>query len=1098
MRTLYIHLLGDFKLFYGDKPIDTLQQARLKSIFAYFLLHRGTPIPRQRLAFLYWPDATEKHAQNNLRKALFNLRTVLPDADTFLSADQKVIVWQSEAPITLDLAAFEDALQQAAQQVKSKEPSSAIQWWEKAATLYQGPFLPDCYEDWVLQERERLHQQCIDGLMQLIFWLEKEREYQKAILYAHQLLRLDPLHEATYSQLMRLYAVIGNRADALRLYHECVTVLQRELEVEPGDELQHLYQQLLKLEQKKENSPTPNERQSRAERMIGRHSEWDRLQKNWRTVRQGKPRVVLLAGEAGIGKSRLAEEFFLWLTHQGIHAARTRCYAAEGPLAYSPIIDCLRAEPLHKSLKQLSLLRLGELARLMPELLIEHPTLLPPEPLLDQWQRQRFFEALASALLAAGQPLLFLLDDLHWCDQETLEWLHFLFRFAPKAQLLVIGTMRLGEIGYDHPLMLLLHHLRSSDDLDEILLSPLSSEDTSALAAQIVGHSLDGPQAAAIFKESEGNPLFIVETMRATIGDGIKSDNRAKAGKAVDLPKIQAMIQLRLAQLSAPARNLALLASVIGRAFTLDLLAHVSGEEEDTLVRSLDELWQRRVIREQGANAYDFSHDRIRDVAYADVSPIRCRTFHRKVAQALEQVHQHELNTVGARVAAHYEAAGYPDKAVVFYYQAAQEAHKLAAFSDAVVYTTHALDLLMELPTSKDYLQQELALRTLLAALWTPIKGYSAAEVVELFERVAALCGQLDRSQQLFSALWGVHEAYLYRAEFAKAIAACERGLQIAEWTQQSDLLLQAYHAIWGTHFYCGDLHIALGYAQKGLAIYDFQQHKEQALEYGAHDPGVCSLQILGMSLFLLGSLDQAQQRFDDLARLLDRLTHPIAIADAALQLALYYVCLHNTHLTQHYVDLALNVCQKRGYVFYLAHAQVMKGWAITLEGNGGVGVPLMEQGLATWQRGGAQMLQIAFYTLMAEALNASAHFDQAMLALEAGERVTNACDDKFWKPELYRQKGNTFMALGEQQAAERAFLQAVEFAKKRDENTLALRATLNLARLWQQQNKQGEAYQLLNAIYASFHEGVENKDLQEAKQLLAELSSSRDRLWNA
>jgi predicted ATPase len=285
-----------------------------------------------------------------------------------------------------------------------------------------------------------------------------------------------------------------------------------------------------------------------------------------------------------------------------------------------------------------------------------------------------------------------LLDDLQCCDRETLEWLHFLLRFDPQAQLLVVATARLEEMGADHPLESLLMALRGGAHVTELLLHALNADDTVSLAAYVAGRDLEPNEMADVYQETAGNPLFVIETIRMIMrgtGEVRRSSSSPGATNAASRsrlpPTVQAVIAARLEQLSPQARKVLSLAAIIGRAFTFPVLVQAGRDDEDTLVHGLDELWQRRIVREQGGDAYDFSHHTLREVAYAALSPVRRRLLHERVAEALEAVYADRLDEVSGLIAAHYEQAGVVERAITCYQRAAERARRVFANAEAIL-----------------------------------------------------------------------------------------------------------------------------------------------------------------------------------------------------------------------------------------------------------------------------------------------------------------------------------------------------------------------------------------------------------------------------
>ena len=476
-----MRLLGGFALGYQGASV-AVTSPRMQALLAYLALHRAAPQPRRWLAFLLWTDSSEAQAQTNLRTLLLRLHAALSETVPLIHVDAQTVAWQPAAPVSLDVLDFEEAVHMANSDVRAGDEAAAITALEHAAACYTGDLLPDCYDEWVLPERERLRQVLIATLAHLVTLLEQRRTYAAAITHMRRLVKLDPLNEAHYLTLLRLHATNGDRAGALRVYHTCVSTLQTELGASPGAALVAAYERLLAAELPS-LVDAPSASQVATAPLIGRDSAWRRMVAIWQTVSAGQARLLMLSGEAGIGKTRLGEELLRWAGHQGAAVAVARCYAAESELAYAPITAWLCAETIRSGLARLDLAWLSEVARLRPEILAAHPEARPPGPLTQSWQRQRLFESLARAIRATQQPLLLLIDDLQWCDRDSLEWLHYLLRCETRTGLLVVGTVRVEEVGVSHSLSDLLNTLRREGRMSEIALDPLNAEETGIWAA---------------------------------------------------------------------------------------------------------------------------------------------------------------------------------------------------------------------------------------------------------------------------------------------------------------------------------------------------------------------------------------------------------------------------------------------------------------------------------------------------------------------------------------------------------------------------------------------------------------------------------------
>lgn len=669
-----LHLLGGFHLYHGQL-LGGLN-IRHQLLIALLALRAPKPILRSEVAFKLWADSSEEQALTNLRKTLHQLKQILSTGD-LIQSDARALQLNPSLNLQIDIADFTSALDSAERARRADDADAELSSLETASAFYKGDLLPSLYDEWLIPERDRLRDMFIRAMDRLIALLEARKHYRDAIKHAQRLLQTDNLREDTYRALIRLHALNDDRAAALNVYHACASVLSKELGVEPDASTRELYERLLKSESQllKVNIP---ERPISAP-LVAREREWKQLIAEWKKASSGELRMTLLSGEAGIGKTRLAEDLLHWASRQGIRIASAACYSAEGQISFAPISHWLRGVPL----ETLDTHHRAELSRLLPELRNESTS---PQPMTENWQRQVFFEAMARALLIEKEPLLLLLDDIQWCDNDTLDWLRYFMRFDKNAKILLLVTLRVEELPSDHALQLLLVDLRAEGQMTEMELSRLDEKQTAELGAHLLGKNFSEAASSSLFRESEGVPLFVVELANA--GVRVESVRLAETGsgerEAGLPPRLHAILQGRLARLSSPARAVVESAAVIGREFDLDLLRKVSELDEGVTVNSLDELWRLRMVRERGG-WYDFSHDKLREATLAGISPIRLRWLHQRTGEALEAGAEY------ARIADHFERAGLPKKALEYYVRATQQARQLFAFGEALEHLQHAI-----------------------------------------------------------------------------------------------------------------------------------------------------------------------------------------------------------------------------------------------------------------------------------------------------------------------------------------------------------------------------------------------------------------------
>jgi DNA-binding SARP family transcriptional activator len=1063
---LEARLFGSLDLRLGDVPLPPLGSARAESLLAYLLLHRDAPQPRQRLAFLLWPDSTERQAQTNLRHVLHTLRRALPEADRFVEATPRTLGWRAGAPLRLDVASFEEALGRAA-----SAPETALAALEEAAGLYTGDLLEGSYDDWVLERREHLRQLHLEALERLARLYEERGDPGRAVPHAERLLRQDPLREETYRLLMRLHDARGDRARALRVYHACTATLERELGVQPSAATREVYETLLPADGGAEARETAAGTPAGAT-LVGRTAERKRLAELWREAEGGRAGFVLVKGEPGIGKTRLLEELRTWCEHRGALTATARSYAAEGALAYGPVVAWLRSDGLAARSGRLEPARRADLARLLPEL-AEPGGAVRLEPLSESEQRQRLFDALAHALLGSG-PLLLVADDLHWADRETLQFLHYLLRSKPCAPLLVAASARSEELDPQHPASELLAGLRALDRCSEIELRRLSAEEVAVLAERTTGRRLEERDTARLHEETAGNPLFVLEALRAGWTGG--------GGPRPLTPRVQSVIESRLAQLSAPARDHAGVAAAIGREFTSTLLAAAVEADEEAIAASLDELWRRRIIQEHGADFYDFSHDTIREVAYGSLSPARRRRHHLAVARALERLHEHDPLPVSAQLASHYDRAGAAQEAIRWYAEAAAEAQRVSANLEAARLLGRGLELAVALPPSRARDEQELRLLMALVAPLGNVAGWVDERLGEAQRRALALTAALgdEPPPPLLRSLG------LTRLSQGRLAEAAEAGRQLhARGERDGDelVLAESNYILGISAFWQGQLEAARHHFESAVAGYRPEFRPAHLVQYGFDTKAVC-LSRLANTLWFLGFPQAAVDARDGALALTEGAGDPdgqgIVLVFAATLvldmrddegLRLYTAALRGWQEHHESRALALAFRGLEGYV------EILDGRP---SGLAHIQSALLDASVAEHAPGQRTALVRAL-------LEGCVAADEPGTGIEAADAWLAGTGARLWEPEIRRLRAEFLAALGGPPGEVRAELaRARSAALAHGAKSLELRIATSALRLAGDRKERERARRQLAAVLAGFPDETPTRDLADAEALLA------------
>ncbi len=817
---LTIYTLGRFAVYRGSELIEesAWKRRKAKSLFKLLLLAPQGQLLKDHVFEWLWPEQNPERAANNLHRTLFILRRVL-EPDLHNAADSHYIFFRDgklilnmEAVAWLDVLEFERLIQFGSQQ------PDPLPHYEAARCLYQGDFLPeDLYEDWAGDCRHKVRAAYCALAQQMARLYLQAAAYPEAVACWQDLLRVDSTHEETYRQLMRVYAQTGQRHQALQLYHHLCQTLRHELEVEPAPETVALYQAIAENrwqplpERALTTEPIHLPETAQRPLLLGRENELRHLTDLLRQAKAGCGQVVILSGEQGVGKSRLAEEVLAPAQAQGMQVLSGAAYEQEGHLPYGPFVEALRSGltgPVQQRLRE----KLGslsqDLARLLPELTEANQALTPPlEPELGQ-ERQRLFDAVTTAMLILAQSdgLVLFLDDLHAAGESSLQLLHYLARRINQAPLLILCTLRAEEAPRGSPVARLCAELLSHRLGQRLELLPLKGSEVSRLCSALLGGGSLAPDLSeAIFYLTEGNPFFVQEIVLALRETGkIEQANNCwcftsglvefgrrldPSGSGFAIPaSIRETIGLRLERLSPEAYRLAGLAAVIGREFSYTLLQAASQIEHTRQLDLLEEMLVACLIEETGAG-YRFRHGLIRQVLYDELTMHRRVWLHGQVAQALERLYANQLDERAAIFVYHYERAEQYDRAFHYLIRAGDRAQATYAPREAMDYYNRAVVLCQE--------RRELATAETMANLLQrraqthlTLSDFEAAivDLEQLLENNRRTHDRLREGEALYQV--GIAHYWAHRLE--RAAAYLDQSIQLAQQLHYPELQAKA------------------------------------------------------------------------------------------------------------------------------------------------------------------------------------------------------------------------------------------------------------------------------------------------------------------
>lgn len=839
---------------------------------------------------------------------------------------------------------------------------------------------------------------------------------------------------------------------------------------------------------------------------VGRRVELHTLKEHWAAVCEGSLHVVRIVGEAGIGKSRLVRELKRTLVAQGHTVFECRCLPEHSNSAFRPLIDALRAElrigsgeDARQVLERLRDLVIGvdeidqaAIALIADLLSVELPVRHAVLGLSAERRRELTVDVgvtLARRLVRDGAACL-IVEDVHWIDPSTGEYLNRLVQSAQALPLMVLVSSRSDVDSRWQP--------RTA--VHEIEMHGLSPDLSRALVAGACGaHPLPNELVHLIAARADGVPLFIEESTRMAVELGV-GDGGAGAAKALPVPTtLLDLLTARLDRLGG-AKQVAQVGGTIGREFSLALLQAVLENPHSPFAASdlperLAALQRSGILlaRIDGEGPrFAFKHALMRDAAYRSLLERDRLRLHQVVASVIGEQFRELAEQQPELLAYHYTEAGLEADALRCWESAARQAASRSAHAEAISHVRNALSVLLRRPPGADRDRMELRLQLLLAARLIAMHGYGAESVERIYSRAMQLAQALGDEGAQMRVLLGLEGYHFMRADFAQARACLLDAAARVDLREDAFQAIQSQWALANIAMHQGEMEAAVRQMDDCLARYGRLEHRPAAVQ----DPGVMCLCYSAWSMWQLGFPDQALQRVVEVVQLAERMEHKFSLGEAYGFRAAVHLFRGETRAAHDSADRAVAICEDGGFAVWLAHAHVMRGRALADLGDCNAGIEEMRKGFELWAATGAVVTTPFYLTMRAEGLALAGRPEEGLTLLEHALSIVERTGERYYEAEIRRLIGQVTLqvaaraGLDRSADAEQWMLQALECAQARKLLSLALRAAMGLAGLWLDHGRRQAAERVLRTAYDAITEGRETRDLVTARSRLAVLSA--------
>ncbi|MBP6057307.1 MAG: AAA family ATPase [Nitrosomonas sp.] len=848
-------------------------------------------------------------------------------------------------------------------------------------------------------------------------------------------------------------------------------------------------------------------RSSQLAKFVGREQEISLLLGRWREAADGEGQVVLLSGEAGIGKSRIARSLCDRLANERHQTIQFQCSPYHTNTALYPAINFLRqaAGLASQDSTQAQLQKLDALVResgienqstvsLLADLLSIRGDHWNPLPnVLSEKRKDMTLEALVQYLqgLADHDLVLFIVEDAHWLDPTTLELMTRIIGRIRQMCVLLLITSRpdfkpvWSEYSY----------------VTSLTLSRLPRRHSAELVSTMTGGKvLPLEVQQAILAKADGIPLYIETLTENVLGSGLLAEENDSFTlkcplKGLPIPdSLQALLMERVDRLGS-AKEIIQTGAAIGREFTYELLQATVEIPDSQLKKALDLIVASGLIFQEGEiplATYHFKHALVQDAAYSTLPKKPRWLLHTRIAKTLENQFSERVNMEPELLAYHYEQAGLAGPAVDYWHRAARRDAERSANIEALNHFNRALDLLKELPEGLERNTLELELLLTRGSPLLAVKGYASDDMEHNYQRAKDLLSEQSSSVDQFRVIRGLWVVHMIRGHLVNARGLAEDLLALAHREQIPDLLIEAHHAVGAINLFFGrfdEARIHLSTA-KSLDVPD--RHRSQVFFYG-QDSGITARILLARTLWILGELDQAETLALETIGMARALEHPFTHVFTLIFLAWIYAGARKAKKTLEFTDEAIAASTQYSFELGLAWATASQGWALANIGQGEEGLAKLINGLSATRATGAITNNTSTLALLAEIYLRSDRIDEGLGVIEEAQKLAVTGGELFWQAELFRLKGELLLGQSDKsvQEAEECLCEALKIAQDQHATMFELRAATSLAKLWRKLNRADDAKRVLHSIYSRFNEQVDNLDLIEAKTVLEQLSDT-------